>query len=61
MQVAEAGFANKSDVPATLEVQSDSTLLLAMEGDGAPPMLFERCSAEQLWFVAALWLATLWT
>ena len=59
VQVAEAGFINARDVPATIEVRAHSTLVLKMaEGDAAgapsaPPLLFRRCDARDLWLIDA--------
>jgi len=55
VQVAEAGFVNAHDVPASIVVRSASALLLTLhEGSSAgSPLLFRRCSASQLWFIDA--------
>ena len=59
VQVAEVGFINARDVPATIEVRAHSTLVLKMaEGDAAgapsaPPLLFRRCDARDLWLIDA--------
>lgn len=61
VQVADTGFVNARDVPASLEVQSKCTMLLRMSPNGSDgsdggddgPIRFSRCDASDLWFVDA--------
>jgi regulator of sirC expression with transglutaminase-like and TPR domain len=56
VQVAEAGFVNTRLVDASIEVKSASMMVLSIADDGEgeqPPLIFHRCSADQLWFVDA--------